>query len=80
MTVRGGLFQDLISRGMSGKCSSPVCLSVWLVGACYGLSVRGLQLVLVVSHLVVKIMIPIPIQVVILIQTSQDVLHPVREM
>ena len=34
------------SRGESGKCSSAVCLSVWLVGACYSLSVRGLQFVM----------------------------------
>ena len=40
------------SRGESGKYSSPVCLSVWLVGVCYSLSVSGLWLVVVVSFLV----------------------------
>ena len=39
----------------SGKCSNPVCQ--------YGLSVRGLWLVLVVSCLVMKKMIPTPSQV-----------------
>ena len=32
-----------------GKCSSAVCLSVRLVGACYSLSVRGLYFVAVLS-------------------------------
>ena len=41
------------SRGEPGKCSSPVCLSIRLVRACYGLSVGGLWLVAIVSRLVV---------------------------
>ena len=38
------------SRGGLGKYSSPVCLSLQLIRACYGLSVRGLQLVAVLFH------------------------------
>ena len=39
------------SWGESGKYPSPVILSVQLVGGCYGLSVRGLRFVAVVSRL-----------------------------
>ena len=48
------------SPGESGKYPSSVCLSVQLVQSCYGLSVRGLWLVAVVSHLVMKKIIPTP--------------------
>ena len=64
------------SRGESGKCSSPVCLPVWLVKGC--MCVTGLRLVAVVSHLVVKKMIPTPKSGQD--QTSWYVLCPVREM
>ena len=43
-----------VSWGESRKCSRPVCLSVLLFFGYYGLSVRGLWLVTVVSHLVVE--------------------------
>ena len=36
----------MVSRG---KCSSPVCLTIRLVRAYYGLSVKGLRIVMVVS-------------------------------
>ena len=40
------------SLGEYGKCSSPVCLSVRLVGVPYGLSVKGLRVVVVISLLI----------------------------
>ena len=76
----GSRLQDLISLVGVGRentqYSSPVCLTVWLVGACYDLSVRTLWLVAVHSCLVMKKMIPVEIW----IQTSQFVLHLVGEM
>ena len=63
----------------SGKSSSPVGLSVQLVGGCYGLSVKGLQLVTVFSCLVKK-MIPTQSQVRIFSQASWYVLSPVGKM
>ena len=62
------------SRSESGKYSSLVFVSM----AYYGLAVRGLQLVAVLSRLVMEKMIPTPSQVKILIQTSQHVLCPIE--
>ena len=47
----------------SGKYSSSICLSVWLVGSNCSLLIRGLQLVMVVSHLEMKSIILTPRQV-----------------
>ena len=68
------------SHGESGKYSCPVCLSVWFVRGGYGLSVRGLRLVLIAPCLVGKKMILIPSQVRMLIQTSWYGLRPVGKM
>ena len=74
------LLLDLISPVGVSQENATFCLSIWLVEACYSLSVRGLQLVMVVSHLVMEKTIPTPSQVGIWIQTSRDVLHPIGEM
>ena len=58
------------NRGGSGHCSSLVGLSIQLVVALYSLSVKGLWLILVVSHIVLEKSIPIPSQVGRLIQVK----------
>ena len=62
----------LIIPGESGKCSSPVGLSVRIV--------KGLLLGMLVSCIVMEKIISTPSQVRILTQTSCDVLRPVWEI